>query len=254
VIPEPPPAGITPPAPHARMPVKRPPFDSLPRRLFWETGRPVVRALLALGAGVRVSGLGHVPPRGPLLVAANHISHFDPPLVASVFPRPIDWVAMNELYSHGWSRRLFDCLNAIPIRRGAPDRAALREARLRLDAGRVVGIFPEGGLRAGPASILNGTPPRRGAGLLARLTRAPILPCAILGSERLYNRRRWNPLRHRAPVWIAFGPLLPPPPDDNAFATSLVDAFRALRSHLLDSAGATTADLPQPPATRMREP
>jgi 1-acyl-sn-glycerol-3-phosphate acyltransferase len=248
------PADMTRPDPAARPDGARQPFNSPWRRLFWETGRPFVRAFLALGASVRVSGLDHVPPRGPLLVAANHISHFDPPLIACVFPRPIDWVAMNELYSHGWSRRLFAFLNAIPIRRGTTDRAALRQAQLRIEAGRVVGVFPEGGLRDGPASILNGSPPRRGTGLLARLTRAPILPCAILGTDRLYNRRRWNPLRARAPVWVAFGPLLPPPAGDDAFAASLVEAFHALRCHLLDSAGATHADLPQPPATRMREP
>src|SRR5437016_4831046 len=69
---------------------------------------------------------------------------------------------------------------------------------------RVVGIFPEGGIRDGPRSVLEGAPPKPGTAALAQMAGAPILPCAIVGSDRLYNPRMWLPLR-RVRVWIAFG-------------------------------------------------
>lgn len=226
--------------------------QSLRRRLWWHFGVGFAKMVMACGSRVRVRGWEHIPREGPLLLASNHISHFDPPLISAHFPRPVDWLAMSELYALGWSERLFLSLNAIPVRRGSPDRTALREAGNRLQAGRTVGIFPEGGLRDGEASLLAGAPPRRGAGLLARLTKAPVLPCAILGSDRLYNWHRWRPWS-RAPVWILFGKVLPECRDDASFAENLTSAFAELRTLAL-SQGATPADFPSPPRERMKEP
>ncbi|GAB4170123.1 MAG: hypothetical protein Fur0032_08860 [Terrimicrobiaceae bacterium] len=193
-----------------------------------------------------------VPMDGGLILASNHVSHFDPPLVALNFPRPVDWVAMSELSSTWWSEALFRLVNTIPIRRGAPDRAAMREAAVRIEAGRVVGIFPEGGIRDGQASMLSGAAPLRGTALLARMTGAPVIPCAIVGSDRLYNKRRWRP-GNRAPVWVALGEALPPCRDDAEFSAELVRAITGLRDRILSEGGACQEDLPRPPKERMAE-
>ena len=86
---------------------------------------------------------------GAWVLASNHISHFDPLLITATLPRAIDWMAMADLFAGrllGAWLRASDCF---PVVRFKPDRAALRAAIVRLEAGRVVGMFPEGGLRDG---------------------------------------------------------------------------------------------------------
>jgi 1-acyl-sn-glycerol-3-phosphate acyltransferase len=230
----------------------RPDFLSRRRAVAWSLAVPMARILLAMACRVRVSGLENFPCEGPVILAPNHISHFDPPVLSTVFPRPIDWIAMSELYGAGWSRRFFLALNAIPIRRGAPDRTALREAAKRLTSGRVVGIFPEGGLRDGEASVLAGAAPLRGAGLLARVSGAPVVPCAIVGTDRLYNWRAWF-LPRRVPVWVRCAPPLPPLHDDAAFGAALSPAFQKLCKELVATEGVCARDLPRPPREHMAE-
>jgi len=227
-------------------------WGSLHRRIIWFFVLLALRAILMFGSRTKVVFVGNPPGNEPLILASNHVSHFDPPLIALAFPRPVDWMAMVELYTTGWSRRFFRAVNTIPVRRGAPDRAALREAVARLGAGRVVGVFPEGGIRDGAASLLAGAPPLRGAGMLARMSGARVVPCVILGSDRLYNLKRWSPW-HRATVWIAFGEPFSANPEDDTFSTQLLESIKGLRDRLLTSEGATSADLPRSPKERMHE-
>jgi 1-acyl-sn-glycerol-3-phosphate acyltransferase len=74
----------------------------------------------------------------------------------------------------------------------------------------MVGVFPEGGLRTGPASVLEGAPLKPGVAALAQMTQARVIPCAVIGTDALYNPSRWLPWRNTA-VWIVFGEPLDPP-------------------------------------------
>jgi len=227
------------------------PWRSLTRAISYHTTVGSLRGILAFSSRVRVFNGGNFPVRGPVILASNHISHFDPPFLSAYSPRPVDWLAMSELYATGWSKKYFLSVNAIPIRRGAPDRAALREAVARLQDGRVVGIFPEGGIRDGDASVLAGAPSQRGLSMLARLSQAPVLPCAILGSDRLYNLKNWKPWR-RVPIWICLGEVIPSGLEEEDFSERLAASFQKLRDELLTSHGATPADLPRSPKERMQ--
>ncbi len=220
------------------------------RAISYHTTVGSLRGILTFSSRVKVFNGENFPATGPVILASNHISHFDPPFLSAYSPRPVDWLAMSELYATGWGNKYFLSVNAIPIRRGAPDRAALREAVARLQDGRVVGIFPEGGIRDGGASVLAGTPPQRGLSMLARLSRAPVLPCAILGSDRLYNIKNWKPWK-RVPIWICLGDLIPPGLEEEAFSQRLAASFMRLRDELLSKHGATTDDLPRSPQQRM---
>jgi 1-acyl-sn-glycerol-3-phosphate acyltransferase len=128
----------------------------------------------------------------------------------------------------------------------------------RLKDGRVIGIFPEGGIRDGAASIVNGAGMKQGVALLAAMSGAPILPCVILGSDRFYNSRSWLPWR-RPGVWLAFGALIEPPPglSGDALRTHLQEAFAreiiALKDRLVGDFQLTEADLPRSPQQRMAE-
>lgn len=141
--------------------------------------RPVVQALYRL----EVRGLDQVPADGPLIVAANHASVLDPLVLGCALPRPLRFLAKEELWSHpvvGWA---LDALGGIPVARGRGDVAALAAARSALGRGEAVGLFPEGGVR-------RHGPWLRGAARLALVTGAPLLPVRLLGTAAAISRGR----------------------------------------------------------------
>jgi 1-acyl-sn-glycerol-3-phosphate acyltransferase len=228
------------------------------RESLWQFGNNTMRLLFAMNARIRVVYYHEVPVQGGFILASNHISHFDPPIITPLFPRRIDWIGMSDLFSKRILRGFFTGLNVIPIARDEPDRAALRIAVKRLREGRVIGIFPEGGIRDGAGSIINGAAMKQGVTLLSRLARAPIIPCVILGSDRLYNLRSWLPWR-RPKIWIGCGNPIPPPRETGSqskdFAQQMFSSeIVKLKERLYEDFGLTPADLPHPPKMRMKEP
>lgn len=179
----------------------------------YSLGAGCIRLALALFSRRRVLGLEHVPRHGAGILAPNHISHFDPPFIGVNAGRPVDWMAMQELFANPLLGRTLRWIGSFPVGRGRMDRTALRTATDRLRQGRIVGVFPEGGLRIGPQSVLEGAPIKPGVALLSQLTRAPVIPCVIIGTDCFYSPRNWWPLR-RVAVWIIYGQPLPPP-DEN---------------------------------------
>ncbi|HEY8394152.1 MAG TPA: lysophospholipid acyltransferase family protein [Thermaerobacter sp.] len=150
---------------------------SLAKAIFW--------LLFALVFRWDVRGLEHVPKGGPLLVVANHFSWLDPPLVGTVLPRKVHFMAKQELFRYplfGW---LLKRVGAFPVRRGHPDRQALRHSLDLLRRGEVVGLFPEGTRNRGSLG-----PFEPGAGLLAVKSGAPVLPVAIDGPYRIGRQVR----------------------------------------------------------------
>lgn len=202
----------------------------------------------------------HHPERaresGAWILAANHISHFDPPLLSMATGRDIDWMAMEELFRNrifGW---LLLRVQTFPVHRGRPDRTALRTAVERLKASRVVGIFPEGGIRDGRASLLVEGEMRPGLALVAGLAGVPVRPVVIFGTDRLYASHRWRRWRG-TPVWIGFGELLDPPggsaEERQAFEERFVQALRELAQEMVEEYGLQEGDWPHSPQERARE-
>jgi len=165
--------------------------------------RVLARALFRGVFRTRVCGVERVPAAGGLLIVANHISFADPPVIGSLTPRPVDFMAMAELFSKPVLGTVVRSLNSFPVDRNRADHGAVREAVRRLRAGRCVGIFPEGGIRSGPASVLGGEPEfRPGAGMIALLGAAPILPVIVRDTRVAY---RWQNCLRRARMSITFG-------------------------------------------------
>jgi 1-acyl-sn-glycerol-3-phosphate acyltransferase len=233
--------------------------ERIRRECLWQFAVKIVFVLFAASARIRVIFYHDLPLKSGFILASNHISHFDPAIITVFFPRRIDWIGMSDLFRGPIRRRLFSDLNVIPIERNGPDRAALRVATGRLKDGRVVGIFPEGGIRDGSASIVNGAEMKQGVILLFALSETPLVPCVILGSDRLYNPRNWLPWR-RPKIWIACGePILPLVDRASQKKNDYVrERFRAeiirLKEQLCKDFNLREADLPQPPRQRMREP
>src|SRR5213083_2559916 len=162
-----------------------------------------MRLVFGYSSRVYVIGRENAERPGGFLLASNHISHFDPPMISSVLRRKIDWMAMAEFFPVPGLGHFLRAVDALPAARERADRKTIRSAIERLKDGRIVGVFPEGGIRDGAQSLLEGAPVRAGASILAHMAGVPIVPCVILGSDRLYAKRSWLPLR-RTPVLIGF--------------------------------------------------
>jgi 1-acyl-sn-glycerol-3-phosphate acyltransferase len=133
-------------------------------------------------------GREHARVKGGLVVAANHRSFLDPFVIGAFLPwrRRLQFVAKVELFEKRWQGWLLSRLGAFPIRRGQSDEAAMETARMIVERGGTVVIFPEGTrIRTGSLGR-----PKRGVGRLALETGAPVLPIAVVGSEQV--RRGWR--------------------------------------------------------------
>ena len=201
---------------------------------------------------------GKLPTGTGYILASNHISHFDPPFLGSRFRRYVDWMAMEELFRNRASAVLMESLCAFKVRRDGTDRTGIRTAVKRLAEGRVVGVFPEGGIRAGKGSVLEGAPMWPGVSALSVLSGKPIVPGVILGSDRLYDRRNWFRFR-RVPVWVGIGEKISPRTDlpkrdaRDLIQKSLSEAFVSLKERLVLEFGLAETDLPTSPQARKRE-
>jgi 1-acyl-sn-glycerol-3-phosphate acyltransferase len=128
----------------------------------------------------RIEIVGRVPP-GPCVVAANHESLLDPPLLALAARQPLHFLAKVELWRYRPGAWLMDALGGIPIRRDRRDLLSVGQAEELLRAGESVAIFPQGTVRGGAWT--------RGAARLALTTGAPLVPVRIVGTRRALSRR-----------------------------------------------------------------
>jgi 1-acyl-sn-glycerol-3-phosphate acyltransferase len=228
------------------------------QRLFSHLCRWLVRGVFFLVCRTKIVYFGNLPTGTGYILASNHISHFDPPFLGSRFKRYVDWMAMEELFRNRVSAVLMESLCAFRVRRDGTDRTGIRTAVKRLEEGRVVGVFPEGGIRAGKGSVLEGAAMWPGVSALSVLSGKPIVPGVILGSDRLYDQRNWFRFR-RVPVWIGFGEKISPRGDlpkrdaRDLIQKSLSEAFVSLKERLVLEFGLAETDLPTTPQARKRE-
>jgi 1-acyl-sn-glycerol-3-phosphate acyltransferase len=158
----------------------------------------VIRPLMRTWFRMRVEGAGHLPPSGPVILAANHCSNMDPVLLGAAVTRPVAYMAKVELFVWplGWILRL---IGQFPVQRGGIDREALRQTSAVLARGGVLGLFPEGTRGDGSFSSVH-----PGLAYIVLRERCPVLPVAIFGTERVRRRFGWLPFA--TPVRIVIGP------------------------------------------------
>jgi 1-acyl-sn-glycerol-3-phosphate acyltransferase len=146
-------------------------------------------------------GRERVPRQGALLVCANHISTLDPPLIPAFLPRNDSWsMAKAEYFEGSWLKTwIFTAFHAFPVVRHSADRGAIRRATEILRSGQVLVLYPEG------TRITSGGlhRPEPGAGFIAMLTGAPVLPVAVSGSREVFGKGFKLP--RRAPLRLEWG-------------------------------------------------
>ena len=205
-------------------PIVRTPEPSLTYRLV--SGLLVFPLFRFLFRG-STQGLEHVPMEGPLVVASNHGSHLDPPLLGHALGRPVAFMAKAELFAIPLLGAVIRACGAYPVRRGASDREAIRTATAKLEEGWATGVFLDG-TRQANGRVNNPLP---GAALLAARSGAPLLPVAIVNSHRaLGSGRIWPRL---VPLQLRVGTPIPPPasrrrPDLDTTTALLQERINAL--------------------------
>lgn len=153
----------------------------------------------------QIHGAEHVPPKGRLLVVANHASDFDPPIVSNCVQRPVSYMAKEELFKVPVLGQAIRLYGAYPVKRGSADRSAIRAALAQLEAGWAVGVFLQG-TRTPDARI---SVPKLGAALLAAKAQAPLLPVSLWGTEAILVKGSKFP--RPASVTVRIGEVISPP-------------------------------------------
>ncbi len=153
--------------------------------ILWRLIRGVVRLGAAIIFDVQVVGRQNVPETGPLIIASNHLSWVDVPLIPAFLKRKVVYMAKDETFQGkmGWFVRF---LGAFPVKRGEADRQSLRTAEEQLKAGRILSIFPEGTR----SKIHKLGQAHAGMGMIALRSGAPVVPVAIYGSEKAFKKFR----------------------------------------------------------------
>lgn len=141
------------------------PVYFLARALFWVFGKLVL--------WMHVRGHRRIPVEGGLIVAANHFSTLDPPVMGTSMRRPLHFLAKKELFARPFTNWLWRELAAFPVDRERSDMGAIKEALKRIKSGQVVGVFIQGTRNAGDADALHG------AAFLAQRAGVPVVPAAI---------------------------------------------------------------------------
>lgn len=184
----------------------RRPGGTLGKVLLYEFLSAFCALVFILFYRVRVRGSKNVPASGPVLIAANHQSFFDPPLIGSfVRQRHLSFVARIGLFNFKPFAWLISALNSVPINDEAGDAGAIREILKRLREGHAVLIFPEGSrtFDGGQKSF------KRGVALLMKRAKCPVVPVAVEGCFEAWGPDSKFPrlLGHR--VAVTYGMPIP---------------------------------------------
>lgn len=198
------------------------------RRILQIVFRPVFKILFR----VRVSGEENIPFGESYLLAANHVSLFEPPFILAFWPELPEAVAGHDVWERPIQGLLVKWYGAIPVRRGEYDRHVIDRMLQVLESGRPLMIFPEGGRSHNPG-MRRAQP---GVAYLVNKARVPILPVAIAGTR---DDSLKESLKGKRPLFeIRIGkPFTLPPIDDRG------DARREARQRNADQVMLSIAEM-----------
>lgn len=139
----------------------------------------IIRIICHINGGLHVIGKEKIPEEGGVIIASNHVSYLDPPLLGAVAPRKATFMARKGLF-HIPVLRWFIKQYAIPVDREKTLPSSIKEAVRRVKRGELLVIFPEG-RRSETGSLLEG---KRGVGMITSISKVPVVPALIIGSDK----------------------------------------------------------------------
>ncbi len=151
-----------------------------------------------------VVGTDNFPKNGPFLIASNHASHLDPPLVGSQVARQMRFFARRSLWNSRVASWWLNNVETIPVERDSGDIGAIKRVLQALKEDRAIVLFPEG-TRSPDGQLQKAKP---GVGLMACKTGVPVVPCRVYGSFAAFGKGAALP-RFGTPVTIVYGPPIP---------------------------------------------
>lgn len=164
--------------------------------------KPILWILFKIGLRLNVEGASNIPMDGPLVIASNHLSLLDPPVIGVAATRKVHFMAKQELFVPILGD-IYKALGAFPVRRGGADRAAIKHGIDILKDNKVLAIFPEG-TRSKTGKLGKAEP---GALMMASKAMATIMPCCVIGTDYGRQGRLWPK------VTVRFGKPIPFPKD-----------------------------------------
>lgn len=167
---------------------------------------------------LEVHGLENVPESNDYIVAPNHLSTLDPPMVASVLPRPVAYMAKKELFNNPFMRWWLNWLGSFAVDRENLSVSTIRTVLTIKKTNWVFGIFPQG-TRQEPGAISNIT---KGFASLAKTTKCGILPVGIVGAHEVKR------LPFSGKIVIKFGEIIPYSDNVDEMVQKWIDAIQEL--------------------------
>jgi 1-acyl-sn-glycerol-3-phosphate acyltransferase len=170
----------------------------------------VFRVIYDIAFRGEVAGLENLPKDGAFILASNHASHLDPPIVGSLIPHQVCFFARKTLWKPGFASWWLNTVGTIPVDRdGGSDVSAIKRVLQALKNDKVIILFPEG--TRSPDGNLQSA--KAGVGMLACRTRVPVVPARIFGSFDAFGRS--GKVRLPTPVTVVYGkPISPDDYDD----------------------------------------
>lgn len=168
--------------------------------MLYAVSKFIFLVVLKLFFGLKVYGREKLPYRGGVILASNHASYLDPIILGAASPRPLNFMAREDLFRNWLFGRLISNVNAFPIERKTADPSAVKEATKRLRDGKVLTVFPEG-TRSIDGSI---GPGQLGVGLIANKSQVPVIPVFIKGSNEAFPKGA--KFLKCKPIQVYFGP------------------------------------------------
>lgn len=153
---------------------------------FYQFAKGVIAAVFFPLYRIEVKGKEHFPKDGAVLLCSNHIDNLDPPTVGISAPRQVHFMAKEELFRVPVLGGIVRKVGSFPVKRGMSDREALRKGLNVLKDGGVLGLFPEG-TRSKDGKLGKGL---AGAGFFALRSDALVVPCAVIGTYKPFNKVR----------------------------------------------------------------
>ena len=157
--------------------------------MFYKIFKVLCRFWFGAILRTKVIGAENIPKNGAFILAANHVSNWDPPFLGAFIDREVNYMGKEELFKNPVMAAICRALHVFPVKRGAADKTAIKTAIKILKDGKCLGIFPEG-TRSKTGKLDKA---EAGVSLIAAMTKAPIIPAAIINTEKIFSREKFLP-------------------------------------------------------------